>query len=78
MYERRDINAFVSSIVDAFSLISRKKSITLTFNPCRDISIAAIDTGKLEKALFNLIGNAFKFTPEKGMITVCVLSLIHI
>ena len=70
VYEKKDINAFTASILDSFSLIAHKKNITLTFNPCPDLPVAAIDPGKLEKVLFNLIGNAFKFTPDGGSITV--------
>ncbi len=70
VYEQKDINAFTALILDSFSLIAQKKNITLTFNPCKDFSVAAIDPGKLEKVLFNLIGNAFKFTPDSGSISV--------
>ncbi|MCX5899359.1 MAG: sigma 54-interacting transcriptional regulator, partial [Proteobacteria bacterium] len=70
VYEQKDINAFTALILDSFSLIAQKKNITLTFNPCKDFSVAAIDPGKLEKVLFNLIGNAFKFTPDRGSISV--------
>ena len=70
VYEKKDINAFTATILDSFSLIAQKKHITLTFNPCTDLPVAAIDPGKLEKVLFNLIGNAFKFTPDGGSISV--------
>ncbi|MBN2106336.1 MAG: PAS domain S-box protein, partial [Deltaproteobacteria bacterium] len=69
-YEKKDINAFTASILDSFSLIAHKKNIALSFNPSPDIPAAAIDPGKLEKVLFNLIGNAFKFTPDGGSITI--------
>ena len=69
-YEKKDINAFTASILDSFSLIAQKKNIALTFNPGTDLPVAAIDPGKLEKVLFNLIGNAFKFTPDGGSISV--------
>ncbi len=70
VYERKDINAFIASILDSFSLIAQKKNVALTFDPCADLSVAAIDPAKVEKVLFNLIGNAFKFTPAGGSISV--------
>ena len=70
VYERKDINAFTASILDSFSLIAEKKRIALLFKPAGDLPAAAIDPGKLEKVLFNLIGNAFKFTRDGGSITI--------
>jgi len=70
VYEKKDINVFIASILDSFSLIAHKKSVTLAFNPAAELPVAAIDQAKVEKVLFNLIGNAFKFTPGGGSISV--------
>jgi len=44
--------------------------MNLTFTPGSDLPYMPIDPVKVEKILFDIIGNAFKFTPEKGSITI--------
>jgi DNA-binding NtrC family response regulator/nitrogen-specific signal transduction histidine kinase len=68
---RRDINQFLSGIVDAFTFLAAKKNIRLTVAG-KMYTPVAMDAVKLERALFNIIGNAFKFTPMGGSITIAV------
>ncbi|MBT1689907.1 response regulator [Fulvivirgaceae bacterium PWU37] len=67
-----DIVAFIRDTVYSFSDLSEKKDIRLDFHT----GVAALETifdqDKLEKILFNLLSNAFKFTPEHGAVTVTV------
>lgn len=70
MYEKRDPNRFIQTVLDAFSSISNRKNIQLIFVPAADIREAYIDPVKTEKSLFNLLGNSFKYTAPKGRITV--------
>jgi signal transduction histidine kinase/ligand-binding sensor domain-containing protein/DNA-binding response OmpR family regulator len=67
-----DIVAFIRETVYSFSDLSEKKDIRLDFHT----DVAALETifdqDKLEKILFNLLSNAFKFTPEHGAVTVTV------
>ena len=69
-YYRKNINQFLSSVVDAFTFLAQKKDITLNFIQNEDTSHAYFDPGKMEKVFFNIIGNAFKFTPRGGSITI--------
>ena len=73
---RRDINQFSSAIVDAFSFLARKKEINLNFSGS-DCSAVFLDPEKMERALFNIIGNAIKFTPRGGSVTVAVKRGAH-
>ena len=55
---------------ESFYNLSRKRDIKLTI----DMAIAddftiAIDTEKIERVFFNLMSNAFKYTPQNGSIT---------
>lgn len=68
--EKRDLNAFISSLLDSFAPLAQKKNIRCSYERSRDVGEVVIDPVNLEKVLFNLIGNAFKFTPEGGSIRV--------
>ncbi|MFD3003677.1 two-component regulator propeller domain-containing protein [Pontibacter toksunensis] len=61
---------FVEATVSSFSALSEKKNITLTFKANVPELQASFDMDKLEKILFNLLSNAFKFTPDFGFINV--------
>lgn len=68
---RCDINQFLSGIVDAFTFLAEKKKISFRLTG-RVYTPVHMDAAKMERALFNVIGNAFKFTPVGGSITVSV------
>lgn len=67
-----DIISFIKEMVFSFVDLSDKKNIELTFESNTPVLQASFDMDKLEKILFNLLSNAFKFTPEGGKITVNV------
>lgn len=67
-----DIIQFTQDIVASFSDIAEKKNISLTFVAHVDRLETLFDHDKLEKILFNLLSNAFKFTLDKGQVTVDV------
>jgi len=61
---------FVNDISWSFTDLSEKKEIALNVNSNVKELHVLFDHDKLEKILFNLLSNAFKFTHEKGSITV--------
>ncbi|WP_347158393.1 two-component regulator propeller domain-containing protein [Pontibacter chitinilyticus] len=61
---------FVQEAVYSFSDLSEKKNIALTFHSALEELQVSFDMDKMEKILFNLLSNAFKFTPEFGRIEV--------
>lgn len=65
-----DIVSFAKETALSFSDISEKKNIKLEFKNAVDHLEALFDQDKLEKILFNLLSNAFKFTLENGVVTV--------
>lgn len=65
-----DIIAYVRELVYSFSDLSEKKHIRLSFySQVRELKMQ-YDADKIEKIMFNLLSNAFKFTPEDGQISV--------
>ena len=67
-----DIIYFIREAVYSFSDLSEKKDIRLQFESAINSIETIFDQDKLEKILFNLLSNAFKFTPEHGAVTVRV------
>lgn len=67
---KNDIIHFTRDITWSFSDISEKKDITLHFASNVDTLEMYFDKDKLEKILFNLLSNAFKYTPSGGRVDV--------
>lgn len=60
----------VRSWAEAFNISARKHDITLVINlDIADGFTLAIDVEKMERVFFNLLSNAFKYTPQNGKIT---------
>jgi PAS domain S-box-containing protein len=73
-YQKKNIKDFVETIVTAFSSLAERKSIEVVFTHDRGDFTAYIDSEKMDKVLVNVIGNAFKFTPEGGKVEVACRS----
>jgi signal transduction histidine kinase/ligand-binding sensor domain-containing protein/DNA-binding response OmpR family regulator len=67
-----DIISFIRETVFSFSDLSEKKDVRLDFTTTVKTMETLFDPDKLEKILFNLLSNAFKFTPEHGAVGVHV------
>jgi signal transduction histidine kinase/AraC-like DNA-binding protein/streptogramin lyase len=63
------LNALLFEIIDSFKALADKKKIKLVFVSSKVVEQPVmVDRDKIEKILFNLISNAFKFTPAGGEI----------
>jgi signal transduction histidine kinase/ligand-binding sensor domain-containing protein/DNA-binding response OmpR family regulator len=62
--------SFLKEVTDSFRDMSERKNIEFTFKTCIDRLDAFFDRDKMERILFNLLSNAFKFTLGGGHITV--------
>lgn len=65
-----DMVQFARDITQSFSDISEKKAIGLSFHTNVPELEIYFDKDKIEKILFNLISNAFKYTPDGGKVAV--------
>ncbi|MFR6202068.1 MAG: response regulator [Bacteroides fragilis] len=61
---------------DSFQAAARRKHIHFSFDSMPDTDYhTQADAEKLERIYFNLLANAFKFTPENGKVTVRLATL---
>lgn len=67
---RNDIVEFTKSLSHSFDGLAFSKNIDFVFHADAAPSETWFDEEKLEIILFNLLSNAFKYTPEKGRIIV--------
>lgn len=65
-----DIIAFLKETVNSFREYAIDHKMELTFTSSTDREIAWFDTDKLDKIIYNLLSNAFKFTRDGGRIHV--------
>ena len=65
-----DIIAFIKELCLSFSDVADRKNICLNFKADRSSLITLFDHDKIERILFNLLSNAFKFTPQGGKVGV--------
>ncbi len=63
-----DMVLLLREYVQSFESLAKIKQISLKFLPKLNSIIMQIDRDKIEKIVYNLLSNAFKFTPEGGEI----------
>ncbi len=68
--EYSDIVKFVSDIMHSFEEYAHEKQINFKLQTSVDNYKLWFDPDKMDKILFNLLSNAFKFTSQKGSITI--------
>jgi signal transduction histidine kinase/ligand-binding sensor domain-containing protein/CheY-like chemotaxis protein/AraC-like DNA-binding protein len=70
-----DIVGFIKDISTSFTDIAENRKIGFVFDTDIEKIETRFDRDKIERILFNLLSNAFKFTPAGGHVSV-ILSLI--
>ncbi len=67
-----DIVQFAREVTISFKIFARQRNIQLRFfSDCDELKVW-FDRDQFEKVLYNLLSNAFKFTPDEGQISVKV------
>ena len=70
--QQTDVVKFLRDITMSFSDIAQNRQTNLQFVPFTQHYDMYIDRGAVDKILYNLLSNAFKYTPKKGDIIVRV------
>ena len=65
-----DLNQFLRLLAAAFGSHAEQRKMTFRISIPQTVSYASFDHDKLEKIVYNLLSNAFKFTPDQGCITM--------
>ncbi len=65
-----DIIKSIQASCDLFADLAEKKHIKFTVTQQATPAVVLFDSDKIEKIIFNLLSNAFKFTPEDGSVEV--------
>lgn len=68
--EETDVIAFLKEIFYSFRDIAQSKNIDFRFISSSDNHKMFIDKEKVDKITYNLLSNAFKYTPAEGKITL--------
>jgi signal transduction histidine kinase/ligand-binding sensor domain-containing protein/DNA-binding response OmpR family regulator len=72
---RVEMVTFVKKIMDHFTEAARSKRIKLEIEASQKELIAWVDAEKLDVVIYNLLGNALKFTPEGKAIKIFIKSI---
>jgi signal transduction histidine kinase/DNA-binding response OmpR family regulator len=67
-----NVTDFVRNIIQSFTSTARKRKIDLQLSAPQEELQLWFDAGMLDKVLFNLLSNSFKFTPDRGRVHLSV------
>jgi signal transduction histidine kinase/CheY-like chemotaxis protein/AraC-like DNA-binding protein len=67
-----DLVAFTHEIVSSFGVLAKNKNIDLEFLTSERSIFVWFDPSMIDKVIFNLLSNAFKFTKEHGLIHISI------
>lgn len=70
--ETVDLSGIVREWTESFAMLASKRRMKLTIDIPDSPAMVSVDLEKMERVFFNLLSNAFKYTPDGGTITVSV------
>ena len=71
-----DVVYFIKDIMNSFDNLAVSKSVSFTITPEAEVTNLWIDQGNFDKIIFNILSNAFKYTPDNGSVSIYVSKAI--
>jgi signal transduction histidine kinase/ligand-binding sensor domain-containing protein/AraC-like DNA-binding protein len=71
-FRETDIVFFIRDIVQSFQNLAQKRNISLQLRSADPEEKMWIDQGNFDKVIFNLLSNAFKYTPDGGRVELSI------
>lgn len=68
--ETQNLNAIIAQVNDLLSVLLKEKQIEFSYAIEKDAYSVIADAGQIKRVFINLIGNAVKFTPINGKISI--------
>jgi CheY-like chemotaxis protein len=65
-----NLNQFIQNIYDSFKTLAESRKINFEVTSNLSVEKLWFDCDKMETVMYNLLSNAFKYTPENGEITI--------
>jgi len=75
--ESKNINPLINQAIEEIGLLVEAKKINLEVLITEGLPTIKIDSERILQTLRNIIGNAVKFTPERGRVTISVFPVEH-
>jgi len=72
-----ELISFLQSIIENFDLIAEHKEISVDFRTNHEALEAWVDPNKFDSVIFNILSNAFKFSPRSSKVKISVNSNVE-
>ncbi|SDG29675.1 Two component regulator propeller [Dyadobacter soli] len=73
--QQHDVTKIIKNVIAAFEHLAREKEIE-TLLVCPDTPVLLwLDIAQMQKVFYNLLSNAYKFTPEGGKVVVRIVEI---
>ena len=69
-FDDTNVNELLEKTVEMVMPLAKKKEITLEKNIAPNLPILSLDSERIGFAVQNLLDNAIKYTPQKGVVTL--------
>ncbi len=70
LMQTRNVNAYIQEIMEKSQLLLEKAGYKLTYTAPEEEIFALVSAERLERAIYNLLSNAMKFSPVGSLVTV--------